>query len=163
MEKLKNNKLFKIYQSIENFIISLITNSFIFGVLTKEVKRKKEDSFFENILYKIIDFLRGIFNKLKLDTIFDGSIFAKTELFIGLTIFLAPILPTMLDLLLVGGTLLSFFLKVMLDKDFKLTYTPVNLFLNIFVVIYLISSFISNSPSTSIKIALLIIAFMLFY
>ena len=163
MEKLKNNKLFKIYQSIENFIISLITNSFIFGVLTKEVKRKKEDSFFENILYKIIDFLRGIFNKLKLDKIFDGSIFAKTEHFIGLTIFLAPILPTMLDLLLVCGTLLSFFLKVMLDKDFKFTYTPVNLFLNIFVVIYLISSFISNSPSTSIKIALLIIAFMLFY
>ena len=163
MEKIKNNPIIKGINSFIAFIENLITNSLIFSLLTKEVTRKNKESFFENILYKIIDFLRFIFNKLRLDKLFDGSIFAKTEIFVGITILLCPFLPTMLDLALVLGTFLSFILKIMLDKDFKFAYSPVNMFLNIFLVIYLISAIVSFDFATSIRIAMLLGSFMLFY
>jgi len=163
MEKLKNNCIFKALNTFINFIENLITNSGVYSVLTKDVTRKKDNSFFENILYKIIGFLRMIFEKIKLDKVFEGSIFAKTELFIGITIILAPIMPTMVDLLLVIGTFISFLLKVLLDKDFKFVYSPVNMFLNIFMLIYFISSLVSYDIGTSLKIGLLLLCFMLFY
>ncbi len=163
MEKIKNNKIYKLIERFEGFIMALISGSFVYNILTKDVKRKKDKSFFEEILYKIIEFLRTIFDKLKLDVLFKDSIFARTEFFVGITILLAPILPTMLDLALVAGTFLSFFLKVMLDRDFKFTYSPINKYLNIFVCIYLLSGLFSLSISSSIKIALLLALFMLFY
>ncbi len=162
MEKLKSNIIYKSVANFIQFIESLITSSGIYSLLTKEVTRKK-DSFFENILYKIIDFLRMIFNKLRLNKVFEGSIFAKTEIFIGFAIILAPILPTMLDLVVVIGVIISFFLKIMLDEKFKFVYSPVNLFLNLFLIIYFISSLISYDINTSLNIGMLLLCFMLFY
>ncbi len=162
MEKLKSNAIYKTIERFIGFIETLITNSFIYSVLTKDVERKKESKL-EAILYTILNFLRNIFNKIKLNKVFEGSIFAKTEIFIGLSIILAPILPTMLDLVLVIGVMLSFFLKIMLDKDFKFVYSPVNKFFNIFMLIYFVSSLLSFDVKTSIPIALLLLCFMLYY
>ena len=162
MEKIKSNAIYKAVERFISFIQTLIMNSFIYNVLTKDVTRKKESKL-EGVLYSIIAFLRKIFQKLKLDKLFDGSIFAKTEIFIGISIILAPVLPTMLDLALVICVMLSFFLKIMLDKDFKFVYSPVNMFLNIFMVIYLLSSFLSYDIKTSLQIALLLLCFMLYY
>ncbi len=162
MEKIKTNIIYKTIERFISFIETLITNSGIYSVLTKEVTRKN-DSFFEKILYKIINFLRAIFNKLRLDKIFDGSIFARTEIFIGISIILAPILPTMLDLVFVICVMLSFVLKIMIDKEFKFVYSPVNMFFNIFLVIYFISSLVSFDIGTSIKIGLLLLCFMIYY
>ena len=100
MERLKQLKLVKIINAFLGFIQNFISESFIYKVLTKNITFKKE-SFIEKILYKIFSFLRIIFNKLKLNILFEGSIFAKTEIFVAITIMLVPIVPTMLSLLLV--------------------------------------------------------------
>ena len=51
----------------------------------------------------------------------------------------------------------------MLNSDFKFKYSPVNSFLNLFIFIYIISAFVSYDFSSSIRVAMLLVAFMLFY
>ena len=87
MEILKASMLYKMIESFIKLIESQITNSRLYKIFTKDFEKGK-DGFFESILYKIIGFLRLIFEKLKLDKLFSGSIFAKTYIFIAITIAL---------------------------------------------------------------------------
>ena len=114
-------------------------------------------------MYSIISFFRKIFKKLKLDKVFEDSIFAKTHIWIGVTIALAPLLETMQILLFVIATILSFILKIMLEENFKFKYTPINAWVIAFTFIYALSAIFSMSVITSLKIALLVISFILFY
>ena len=159
---LKTSFIYKFLTGVVSLIESFITHSGIYSLLTKE-HTKKHEGFLERFLYKIISALRFIFNKLKLNKLFEGSIFAKTYLFVGLTIALAPILPTMLDLALVLGCIVSFFLKVMLDDDFKFRYTPVNGALIFFMVVYGLCALTSADIKSSIQVAALLLSFMVFY
>lgn len=149
--------------SLVFLIENKIKDSGIYNLLTKENKRKQENGFIEKFLYNVISFFRKIFKKLKLDNIFKDSIFAKTYIWICVTIALAPILETMQILLLVLLSILSFILKVLLKEDFKFKYTPINAGVIGFVLIYALSAMVSMNVVTSLKIALLIISFILFY
>ncbi len=97
---LKQSFIYKFLTGLVALVESFIIHSGLYSLLTAEHK-KKHEGFFEKFLYKIISLFRFIFEKLRLNKLFDGSIFAKTYLFVGLTIALAPILPTMLCLALV--------------------------------------------------------------
>jgi len=74
-----------------------------------------------------------------------------------------PVMPTMLCLAMVLGCFLSFFLKVMLNENFKFRYTPLNGSIIAYILIYFIYAFISNKPISSLQIALLVASFILFY
>ena len=97
---LKQSFIYKFLNGLVGFIESFITHSGLYSLLTKSHENKHE-GILEKFLYKIINGLRFIFEKIKLNKLFEGSIFAKTYLFVGLTIALAPILPTMICLALV--------------------------------------------------------------
>ncbi|MBR6253293.1 MAG: O-antigen ligase family protein [Clostridia bacterium] len=159
---LKQSFIYKFLSSLVSFIESFITHSGLYSLLTKE-HEKKHEGFLEKFLYKIISGLRVIFEKLRLNKLFEGSLFAKTYIFVGLTIALAPILPTMLCLACVLGCIVSFFLKVMLDKEFKFRYTPVNGALIFFMIVYGLCALTSADIKSSIQVAALLLSFMAFY
>ena len=163
MSIIKDSWIYKILLSFMAMIENTIKNSAIYSTFTKEIKRNKEEGIFEKALYKILGFLRKIFKRLKLDKIFDGSIFAKPYIWIGLTVVLAPFLETMQILLFVLASILSFGLKIMLEEDFKFKYTPINAWIIMFISIYALVAITSLSVITSLQIALLVISFMLFY
>lgn len=162
MNTIKESFIFQFLITIITKIENMIKNSWIYSLLTKEVKEPKE-SFLENMLYKFINILRKVFKFLKLNIVFKDSIFAKTEIWVGLTIAMSPILSTMQMLLLVLCTTISFVIKICLDKNFKFRYTPLNAFIIVFVLIYMFAGIISLDMMSSIKIAMLVISFILFY
>ena len=163
MDILKNSCVYKILLSFVAMIENLIKNSGIYSILTKSNERKKEQGMFEKLLYKGISILRSIFKKLRLDKVFNDSIFAKPHIWIVVTVALAPFLETMQILLFVLASIVSFILKVLLEDDFKFRYTPVNAWVIAFIAIYALSAITSLSFVTSVQIALLIISFILLY
>lgn len=163
MNTIKQSVIFQMLIAVIDKIENIIKNSWIYSLLTKDVTCKKDDSFLLQMLYKFINALRKIFKFLKLDIVFKDSIFAKTEIWIGLTIAMAPILSTMQMLLLVVFTTITFIIRICLDENFKFTRTPLNAFILVFVLIYLLSGVISLDMNSSIKIAMLVTSFMLFY
>ena len=163
MEFLKNSCVYKILLSFVSAIENLIRNSGIYTILTKNKERKKEQGLFESFLYKVINIIRNIFKKLKLDKIFNDSIFAKPHIWIAFTVALAPFLETMQILLFVLASIVSFILKILLEDNFRFRYTPVNAWVIAFITIYALSAITSLSFITSVQIALLIISFILMY
>ena len=73
---LKQSFIYKFLNGLVTFIESFITHSGLYSLLTAE-HEKKHEGVLEKLLYKIINLLRLIFEKLRLNKLFDGSIFAK--------------------------------------------------------------------------------------
>lgn len=163
MNIIKESFIYKMLISIAFWIEEKVKDSGLYAIFTKENISQNENSFFEKIIYSLISFFRKIFKKLKLDKAFKDSIFSKTYIWIACTIALAPLLETMQILALVMATILSFLLKILLEENFKFRYTPINIWVVCFVIIYALSAINSFSVATSLKIALLIISFILFY
>lgn len=163
MSILKDSWIYKMLLSFVVMVESTIKNSAIYSTFTKEIKRNREEGIFEKTLYKIINCLRAIFKKLRLDKIFYDSIFAKPHIWIGFTVVLAPFLETMQILVFVLASIVSFGLKIMLEEDFKFKYTPINAWVIMFMAVYALAAITSLSMFTSIQIALLVISFILFY
>lgn len=163
MNTIKNSWFFQFFSMLIDKIQNIISNSAIYKVFTKDCKQKDAESLFSKILYKIIDFLRFIFNALKLNIVFKDSIFAKTYIWVGLTVALASILSTMQMLLLVLFSSVSFIIKICMEPDFKFKYTPLNAWIVLFIIMYGVSGVVSLDASSSIKIAMLVISFILFY
>lgn len=140
-----------------------IKNSGIYSAFTKNIERNKEEGILEKTLYKFINLLKVVFKKLKLDKLFNGSIFAKPHIWIGFTIALAPLLETMQILLFVLASIVSFGLKVLLEDNFRFRYNPLNAWVIVFIAVYALSAIASLSLATSLQIALLVISFIMFY
>lgn len=162
MNILKESFIYRMVLSFVTWIENMIKNSGIYSVFTKEVA-KKEEGFFEKILYKAIGFCRKIFKKIRLDKVFNNSIFAKTHILVAITIVLSPLLETMQILVFVLASIISFVLKILLEEEFKFKYTPMNAWVIVFMVVYALAAITSLSVATSLKIAMLIISFILFY
>lgn len=118
------------------------------------------------VLVRLLDgihgFLCGLFRLLRLDRALDGSIFEKTFLWCGLTVLLAPILPTMAVLGLVLLCVLSLTVRMGRDRALRLTPSPVNKWVWAFAAVYLICTVTSVTPSGSLKGGMLTVAFVLF-
>ncbi len=163
MNIIKDSFVFQFINMLITKFEDMIKNSWIYSLLTKNATSSNREGFLSKVLYAVIDFVRKIFNMLKLNVVFKDSIFAKTEIWIGLTIALAPILSTMQVLLLVLFSTVSFMIKVCLNPDFKFTYTPLNGIVIVFILMYILASIISLDMISSVKIAMLVSAFTIFY
>lgn len=165
MEFLKNSVTYKLIISFINFLQNMITNSYIYNVLTKEIDR--EDNIKQSIIYKvfnkIVELMRKIITFLRLDKLLKDSIFIKPYIWGCLTIALAPILPTTLLMCLIIASVGSFILKVCVDKEFEFTYTPVNILVVLFFIIYMFCAVFSVSPIDSLKTAIVVGSGILMY
>ena len=162
---IKDSYVYKILVCISNWINKIFSESMIVRAFMKESDNEAtyNNAFFQKLLLKFISFLQKIAHKIKLDKAFENSIFAKPIIWLSITIFCAPFLPTMLVLLMLICTALSLILKIAITKDFKLKYFKTNVWILIFVLVVGISAMTSISLEESRNIALLMGAVILSY
>lgn len=119
-----------------------------------------------SIFSKLFDLLHGffyaIFKALRLDRLLEGSIFTKSFFWCALALALAPLLETMMVLALVLMSFLSLFLSFSIDRDKKLASSPVNVFIYLYALVYMVCSFTSVSRAASLNVGLLTCVFVLF-
>ena len=162
---LKDSLIYKLLIGISNWINKIFSESFLVGLFMKEKDTKKvdDDTIFSKFMMKFISFIQKIAHKIKLDKVFENSIFAKPMIWLSITVFAVPFVSTMMSLLLLICTALSLFLKVAINKNFKLKYFKTNAWVLMFVLVIGICAVTSISLEESRNIALLMIAFVLSY
>lgn len=162
---LKDSLIYKLLIGISNWINKIFSESFLIGLFMKEKDSKKvdDDTIFSKFMMKFISFIQKIAHKIKLDKVFENSIFAKPMIWLSITVFAVPFVSTMMSLLLLICTALSLFLKVAINKNFKLKYFKTNAWVLMFALVIGICAVTSISLEESRNIALLIIAFVLSY
>lgn len=162
---LKDSLIYKLLIGISNWINKIFSESFLVGLFMKEKDSKKvdDDTIFSKFMMKFISFIQKIAHKIKLDKVFENSIFAKPMIWLSITVFAVPFASTMMSLLLLICTALSLFLKVAINKNFKLKYFKTNAWVLVFALVIGICAVTSISLEESRNIALLMIAFVLSY
>ena len=162
---LKESNVYRFFMWINNAIKNLFSKSVIINGFfsEKDQTEKIENSIISRFINKIISILQFIFSRLKLDTLLEGSIFTKPQIWISFVLVLSPFLPTMLVLGLVLFSTFTLILKACVEKDFKLVHLKTNTWVLAFAVVVGFSAFASLAMSEAIKIAMLSIAFILFY
>ena len=166
MEKiLKQSYIYKILSFLKTWFSKLLEKSmFVQLFLNDKFKAENvESSIIVRLGEWILKWLRIIVKKLKIDKIFENSIFAKPLIWVTLTIAAAPVLPTMLVLALVIASMLSLLLMASITEDFKFKHYRMNGWIFAFAIVIIISSLISISMEESIRIAMLMTMFVLFY
>lgn len=157
-----------VYQMFENFSKHIATqwkeSRVITAFLTpasweQEVGRQ---SVFFKLWLAVRGLLTGIYEKLRLEKLFGGSVFTLSYFWGILVAALAPFLPTMGVLALAMLTGCSLLLNFVRDREKTLLYAPMNRFILLYAVLYLCLSFVSPAASSSIPVALLSSALILF-
>ena len=103
-----------------------------------------------------------IYEKLRLDRLFAGSIFLRCGLWCALTAAVAPLLPTMAVLALVLVSFASLALVLIRQRERQLCYSPMTPYLLVFAGIYLAAIALSVTPRGSLQPGVLFICFTLF-
>lgn len=162
---IKESFIFKIINRFVLWLQAVIQRSFIYNILTRDVdnRDKFKNSFFSKVLDTSLNAVRKIFRILKLDKLFRESIFSNTIIWIGITVAFVPFLSTIQGLILVFATICSFVLKIGMDENFKFEYAPVNIWIILFTIVYFFSACVSLDFNSSIKIAAIVISFILLY
>lgn len=118
-----------------------------------------------SIFYRPGRFLRNlistIYEKLRLARLFKGSIFANPYVWCFLAAVLAPVVPTMLLLGIVVISCLATILDVASDRERTLLCSPVNRYVILYAVLYVIAVFTSVTVSGSLYVGLLTTVFVL--
>jgi len=162
---IKQSYFYQFLVALKNWFQKLLDRStFIRIFLTDKYKKENvESSIIVKFLEWILKWLRILAKKLKLDRIFANSIFTKPIIWTSITIVLAPVIPTMMVLVLAVCSMLSLFLMAAINENFEFQYDRISGWIFAFAIVIAISSLISISMSESIKIAMLMIAFVMFY
>lgn len=162
---LKQSFIYQLFVSISNWLNKIFSQSLLVNLFIKDVdnEKRENETIFVRVLNKIVEFLRKLFVKLKLDKLLDNSIFTKPIIWLSLTVFFTPFLPTMVCIAMVIFTGLTLGLKFLTTPDMKLKYSKVNVWLLMFILIIGITAFTSISIEESLNIALVMIAFAFAY
>lgn len=162
---IKESYVYKFFVAISNWINKIFSESFLVQFFLKETNSQKidEETIFAKLINKIIVFMQKIAQKIKLDKLFENSIFAKPMVWLTIATFLIPFVPTMVALLLIICVFLSLSLKILITPDFKLKYFKTNAWVLLFILVVIISAATSISLAESRNIAMLVTAFILSY
>ena len=162
---LKQSFIYQLFVSISNWFDKIFSQSFLVGLFIKDVdnEKRENETIFVRVLNKIIELLRKLFVKLKFDKLLDNSIFTKPIIWLSLTVFLTPFLPTMVCIAMIIFTGLTLGLKVLTTPNMKLKYSKVNVWLLMFILIIGITAFTSISLEESLNIALVMATFAFSY
>lgn len=162
---LKESYIYKIIIFLKKFFSKLFNESVIIqGFLKNNYDEKNaENSIAVRFLEWLLKYIRVIAYKLKLDKIFLNSIFSKPLIWTTITIALTPVIPTMMVLVLALASLMSLILMAAITPNFKFKHYKINTWIVFFAMTIAISACISISMAESIKIAMLMISFVIFY
>lgn len=102
-----------------------------------------------------------LFKMLRLDRLTEDSVFLRTDLFLLLTVFFAPLLPTMAVLALALATVFSLFLRIG-RGEMRVRPSPLNKWIYLFVALTLASTAMSLTLRESLAGGVLTSFFALF-
>lgn len=158
---LKKSYCYKMISMFLKWMKNLFANSCLIGLFLerKDTQQRDENFLFARLVKWVIKGLQKIAKMIKLDVIFDHSILANPMIWLSITVFLMPFLPTMVDLILLAFTAGSLLLKIMITPDFKYQYFKINNWILFFILVVYLSAITSISKAESKNIALLISAF----
>ncbi len=162
-EVLKNSLIYRLCAAIGRWFSWQWMES---RIIRAFVNMKNEEDLAEgSIFFKAGKKLRQIWiavsKALRFDRIFANSIFAMPFIWCFLAAVLAPVIPTMALLALVLVGCISVIIKAGIDTDRKLAHAPVNRYVLVYAVIYLIATFTSVTVSGSLYIGLLSAVFIM--
>lgn len=166
MEKLalwlEGSTLFRWLTTAAAWIDRQWEKSLLSRLLTGKTWSGRPGGFFAGILDKLHGVLCAIFRVTRLDKLLEGSITTRQFLWCSLTVFLAPILPTMMVLGLVLLSTLSLMVRMGRDRALRLEPSPVNKWVGLFAGVYLVCTLTSVTPRGSLQAGMLTVAFVLF-
>lgn len=165
MDTWKNSFTYKVIMSINSFFTKLFSNSALISIFTseKDTSSSQKNSLIVKFINIVIKFFQRLFSKLKLDSLLEGSIFTKPQIWITFVLVLSPFVPTMIVLAMVLVCMCSLVLKAFTDTSFELKYFKSNVWIFAFVLVVVFCALTSVSREESLNIGLLTIAFILFY
>ncbi|HCT64398.1 MAG TPA: hypothetical protein DIC60_03860 [Lachnospiraceae bacterium] len=147
-----------------NAFMRVLQSSWLVGIFLTQNDNKA--TVVGSAAFKLYSFVRNIFVKLfellHLNRLLEGSIFKLAYIWAGLTVVLAPFVPTMLVLLMSISGFLSITLKLLCEKNFQLKYNGINKYIYIYAGVYLFATFASVTVRGSLFGGLLTICFVLF-
>ena len=119
-----------------------------------------------SIFFRLWSRLRELFTllyqKLKLDRVFTGSVFLQNFFWCTLAAVLAPMLSTMQAAALVVAAFCSLTLRLVREGSKPLAYAPANKYILLFAGVYLAAAVLSVNPQESLLPGLLTFCFVLF-
>jgi len=125
-------------------------------------RRASESSMF----YKLWALVRGalcrVYEALRLDKLFAGSVFTKTWFWCMMPVVVAPLFSTMAVLGMAAVGYCSLLLALVRDRERTRAWTPVNRYIILYAAVYLAGTFFSVSLESSLEPGLLSVFFILF-
>ena len=119
-----------------------------------------------SIFFKLWSAVRGVlcwlYEKLRLDRLFDGSVFTKTWFWCMMPAVFAPVFPTMAVLGMAAVGLCSLLLSLVRDRERRLAWAPINRYVMLYAAVYMAGTFFSVNLDSSLNPGLLTVAFILF-
>lgn len=129
-------------------------------------EERSRSSVFFLLWERIRGFFCFLYEKLRLDKLFAGSIFLQCWLWCAIPVALAPLLDFYRPSLMVLGLSLlgygSLALNLLRDRRRQLAYAPVNRFILLYAAIYLAGTLFSSNLRGSLQPGILSVAFILF-
>ncbi len=150
--------------TIVNWCSNQFQNSRIIQWFLQKDQQKAavKNSIFFRIFWGLRRLCSRIFYALHLNQLFVNSIFKMSFLWCSFAVLLAPILPTMLVLVLVLSGFGSLFLSFLYERKRKLNYFQVNRFIYYYAFIYLFATLTSMTRQASFLGGILTVCFILF-
>lgn len=159
---LEGSVLFRWLTAAAGWIDRQWEKSFLALLLTGQ----RQEPVSKSVLGRFFDRLHGalcaLFRVTRLDRALEGSISTRLLLWCGLTVLVAPLLPTMAVLGLVMLCALSLMICLGRDRERRLVWSPVNKWIYLFAAVYLVCTLTSVTPRGSLKGGMLTVAFVLF-
>ena len=125
-----------------------------------------ENSVFFKLWTLVRSGLCRLYDLLKLDRLFKGSVFTHTWLWCAIPVVLAPLLDFWRPSIMVVGLALvgycSLALNLIRDQERQLVYAPVNRYILLYAAIYMVGTFVSVDFRSSLESGVLRVAFVLF-
>ena len=163
MEILRKSYIYALYCAIIAWCSRQFRNSLAVKWFTGQPVGQNTSAITAPVFDTLRTIYASVFEKLKLGRLLRGSIFLHPLLFAAAAMILAPLVPTMVVLALVGGCFFSLLLKMGVDRDTRLTPSPLNGYIVLYALIYFYSTLTSTSFAGSLFPGLLTIAFVLFF
>ena len=124
----------------------------------------------ESVFYKLWALVRRglcwLYEKLRLEALFKGSVFLQTFVWCAIPVVIAPMWDFFRPSLVVAGLavigMASLLLSLVRDKDRQLGWSPVNRYIILYAAVYMAGTLFSVSLEDSLEPGLLSVAFILF-
>lgn len=159
---LEGSLLFRWLTSAAVWIDGQWEKSLLSRLLVREKQGGRPGGFFAGLWDKLHGLLCNLFRVTRLDRALEGSISTRQFLWCAVTVFLAPLLPTMLVLALVLLSTVSLMIRMGRDRELRLEPSPVNKWVGLFAGVYLVCTLTSVTPRGSLQGGMLTVAFVLF-